>query len=118
MKPIRAPNADARAYAARDDRFEDAGSGLSAFADGWSEELPLSPRECEIARLVARGRTNKQIGTVLEISEWTVATHLRRMFAKLNVHSKAAMVARILDRVAAAERAAARSRVEWTDAAD
>ena len=70
----------------------------------WPAELPLSPRECEICRLVASGLTNKEIGAVLEISEWTVSTHLRRVFGKLEVHSKVAMVAQILDIVAAAER--------------
>ena len=57
----------------------------------------LSPREQEIARLVAEGLPNKCISTVLEISTWTVATHLRRIFAKLRVTSRAAMVARLLD---------------------
>lgn len=76
----------------------------------WSAELPLSPRECEICRLVASGLTNKEIGAVLEISEWTVATHLRRIFSKLEVHSKVAMVAHVLDLVAAAERQRALSR--------
>ena len=70
----------------------------------WPSELPLSPRECEICRLVASGLTNKEIGAVLEISEWTVSTHLRRVFSKLEVRSKVAMVAHILDVVAAAER--------------
>jgi DNA-binding CsgD family transcriptional regulator len=53
----------------------------------------LSPRETEIARMVARGHTNKSIAAVLDISVWTVATHLRRIFTKLNVSSRAAMVA-------------------------
>jgi two-component system, NarL family, nitrate/nitrite response regulator NarL len=56
---------------------------------------PLSPRELAIARLIARGLPNKCIGEILEISPWTVATHLRRMFAKLNVNSRAALIARL-----------------------
>jgi two-component system, NarL family, nitrate/nitrite response regulator NarL len=59
--------------------------------------LALSPREREIARLVANGLPNKTIGAVLEISTWTVATHLRRIFVKLGVTSRAAMVARLLN---------------------
>jgi DNA-binding CsgD family transcriptional regulator len=55
--------------------------------------MSLSPREVEIARMVAQGHPNKVIAEVLEISEWTVATHLRRIFAKLGVTSRAAMVA-------------------------
>jgi len=57
----------------------------------------LSPREQEIARLVAEGLPNKCISAVLEISSWTVATHLRRVFAKLGVNSRAAMVAKLLE---------------------
>jgi DNA-binding CsgD family transcriptional regulator len=54
----------------------------------------LSPRELEIARLVAAGHPNKIIAAELDISAWTVGTHLRRIFAKLGVGSRAAMVAR------------------------
>src|SRR5262245_27981542 len=55
----------------------------------------LSPRELEISRLVAKGFVNKTIAGVLEISYYTVDTYLRRIFAKLNVTSRAAMVARL-----------------------
>jgi DNA-binding CsgD family transcriptional regulator len=54
----------------------------------------LTERELQIARLVALGRLNKQIAHQLHISEWTVATHLRRIFAKLGVDTRAAMVYR------------------------
>ena len=54
----------------------------------------LTERELEIATLVALGWPNKQIADHLHISEWTVSTHLRRIFAKLGVHSRAAMVYR------------------------
>lgn len=57
----------------------------------------LSPREQEIARMVAEGYPNKTIAAVLDISSWTVCTHLRRVFAKLGVGSRAAMVARLLE---------------------
>jgi DNA-binding CsgD family transcriptional regulator len=56
----------------------------------------LSPREREIARMVAKGHTNQAIADVLGISTWTVSTHLRRVFAKLGVNSRAAMVAGVL----------------------
>jgi DNA-binding CsgD family transcriptional regulator len=55
----------------------------------------LSPREQEIVRLVAEGHPNKVIADVLSISTWTVCTHLRRIFAKLGVGSRAAMVASV-----------------------
>ena len=55
----------------------------------------LSPREQEIARMVASGYPNKTIASVLEISSWTVASHLRRIFMKLQVSSRAAMATRL-----------------------
>jgi len=58
------------------------------------ESVALSPRELEIARLVAEGYPNKIIAAELDISTWTVGTHLRRIFAKLGVGTRAAMVAR------------------------
>jgi DNA-binding CsgD family transcriptional regulator len=60
------------------------------------ESARLSPREQEIVRLVAEGHSNKIIGDVLNISSWTVCTHLRRIFAKIGVGSRAAMVARLM----------------------
>jgi DNA-binding CsgD family transcriptional regulator len=59
--------------------------------------LVLSPREREIARMVAKGYPNKTIAAVLDISSWSVCTYLRRIFAKLNVCSRAAMVARLAE---------------------
>ena len=55
----------------------------------------LTPREIEIARLVAKGYANKTIAGVLEISSFTVDTYLRRIFAKVKVTSRAAMVAHL-----------------------
>ena len=57
--------------------------------------VQLSPREHEIVRMVAKGHPNKVIADVLNISSWTVCTHLRRIFAKLGVGSRAAMVAQL-----------------------
>ncbi|MGL5082671.1 MAG: response regulator transcription factor [Microcoleaceae cyanobacterium] len=57
----------------------------------------LSPREHAIARLVARGLPNKLIGKHLGISRWTVATHLRRVYKKLGVTSRAAMTAKLIE---------------------
>lgn len=54
----------------------------------------LSERELQIVELVACGKSNKQIAKNLKISEWTVSTHLRRIFTKLKVDSRAAMVYR------------------------
>src|SRR5690348_14319322 len=41
------------------------------------EAVHLSSRELEIARMIARGHTNRTIAAVLDISPWTVSTHLR-----------------------------------------
>ena len=59
-------------------------------------QAALSPREQEIVRLAAMGHPNKIIAYKLNISIWTVSTHLRHIFAKLNVSSRAAMVAKVL----------------------
>lgn len=60
--------------------------------------VTLSPRELEIARMIGKGLPNKMIADVLDISAWTVGTHLRRIFAKLGVSCRAAMVTEILER--------------------
>lgn len=53
---------------------------------------PLTLRERQIVESVQRGRVNKQIASELGISEHTVSTHLRRIFRKLGVDTRAAMV--------------------------
>jgi DNA-binding CsgD family transcriptional regulator len=47
--------------------------------------------------MVAKGYPNKTIAAVLEISSWTVGTHLRHIFGKLHVSSRAAMVALMIE---------------------
>jgi len=58
----------------------------------------LSAREIEILAHVARGGTNKAIGTALFISEATVKTHLLHIFAKLEVQDRTQAVTVALDR--------------------
>lgn len=53
----------------------------------------LSAREVEVLRLVAEGRTNRQVGSALHISERTVARHLSNLFTKIGVSSRAAATA-------------------------
>ncbi|WP_326538971.1 LuxR C-terminal-related transcriptional regulator [Pseudorhodoferax sp.] len=48
----------------------------------------LSPREREIARLLALGYSNKLIGRELALSEGTVKFHLRNLYTKLGVHGR------------------------------
>ena len=53
----------------------------------------LSPRELEVLRLVAAGKSNRVIAGDLFLSEKTVARHLANIFAKLDVSSRAAATA-------------------------
>jgi DNA-binding CsgD family transcriptional regulator len=55
----------------------------------------LTSREAQIARLVAQGLTNAEIGAALWITENTVKQALKRMYRKLRVSSRAEMVAQI-----------------------
>lgn len=55
----------------------------------------LTPRETQIAKLVAQGLTSAEIGAALWITENTVKQALKRMYRKLKVSSRAEMVARI-----------------------
>jgi DNA-binding NarL/FixJ family response regulator len=59
---------------------------------------PLSARELEVLRLVARGATNREVGATLFISEATVKTHLLHMFEKLGVSDRTAAVTAALER--------------------
>lgn len=53
----------------------------------------LTERECEVLRLVAAGKTNREIAAALIISAHTVARHLQNIFTKLGVSSRAAATA-------------------------
>ena len=50
----------------------------------------LTPRELEVLRLVAAGKSNREIASALVISEHTVARHLQNIFAKVRVSSRTA----------------------------
>jgi ATP/maltotriose-dependent transcriptional regulator MalT len=53
----------------------------------------LSERELEVLRLVAAGKSNREIASALVISEHTVARHLQNMYAKLGLSSRSAATA-------------------------
>ncbi|MFW6079014.1 MAG: response regulator transcription factor, partial [Gemmatimonadota bacterium] len=53
----------------------------------------LTPRELEVLRLVAAGKTNRAIAEELYISERTVERHVSNIFGKLRVSSRSAATA-------------------------
>ena len=55
----------------------------------------ITPRELQIAELVAQGLTNAEIGKTLWITENSVKQALKRMFSKLQVSSRAEMIAKL-----------------------
>lgn len=63
--------------------------------DSTPSNITLSPREREIAILVAQGKTNAQIGKELFISSETVKAALKAIFRKADVSSRAQLVARL-----------------------
>jgi two-component system nitrate/nitrite response regulator NarL len=76
---------------------------------GETGAMRLSPRELQIALLIDRGLTNKEIGRQLGIEAATVKNHVHNMCEKLNVHRRGEAAARI--------RAIARTRASLLPAA-
>jgi len=68
-----------------------------ASADAASAQL--SPREEQILRMLATGNRSKEIGHLLNISVGTVNTHIRHIYEKLHVRSRAEAVARYVGTV-------------------
>ena len=70
-------------------------SGQQAFPRRITERLSskqmtagLSARERQVLELVAKGFTNKEVATVLKISQFTVRNHLKRITEKLEVSDR------------------------------
>jgi LuxR family transcriptional regulator, maltose regulon positive regulatory protein len=55
---------------------------------------PLSPRECEVLRLVSEGLTDREIAAKLVLSQHTVHRHVSNIYAKLDCSTRAAAVAK------------------------
>ncbi|MGC3985945.1 MAG: LuxR C-terminal-related transcriptional regulator [Pseudorhodoferax sp.] len=55
----------------------------------------MTGRELQIMQWVEMGKTNQEIGTILDISEFTVKNHLQRIFKKLDVYNRAQAVSRL-----------------------
>jgi DNA-binding NarL/FixJ family response regulator len=106
---LRAVEAGAAGYLLKDasradlaDAVRDAAAGKTVLAPSVAGRLAqwvrkpsptgLSSREVEVLALVAKGRTNGEIGRDLHISEATVKTHLLRAFNKLGVSDRTAAV--------------------------
>jgi DNA-binding NarL/FixJ family response regulator len=63
--------------------------GRAEPARGGEPDGPLSPREEQVAGLIAEGLTNKAIAETLIVSPRTVDGHVERIFAKLDVSARA-----------------------------
>ena len=55
-------------------------------------QAPLSDREAEIMGWVALGKTNAEIGNILNLSSFTIKNHMQRIFKKLDVFNRAQAV--------------------------
>ncbi len=76
--------------------FEQLGAGpdlARLLPPGRRDEHALTPRELDVLRLVAAGRSNRQIAVELVVSEHTVARHVQNILAKLRVPSRTAAAA-------------------------
>jgi len=63
-------------------------TAAQATSAGGQDASPLARREIEVARLIADGMSNKQIGARLFISDATVASHVRHIMDKLGLNSR------------------------------
>jgi two-component system NarL family response regulator len=98
----RAIKAGTKGYLLKDARREEildcirkASKGATCIPNGMMQKLiaefqqePLTERETEVLKLVAAGKSNREIGTKLFISESTVKGHLHNLFSKLSVLSR------------------------------
>ena len=58
---------------------------------------PLSERELQVLRLVAAGKSNRDIGRELYLALGTVKSHIHRIFGKLGVDSRTQAIARAIE---------------------
>jgi two-component system NarL family response regulator len=109
---FQALQAGARAYFLKDVKGHDLINAIRAvnagqrllppeIASRLAERIPrseLSPRELEILRLIARGGSNREIATTLDISEGTVRVHASNIFSKLGCNDRAQAVSEAFQR--------------------
>jgi non-specific serine/threonine protein kinase len=68
-------------------------AGATSSSPDLATQSGLSPRELEVVRLIAAGRSNQEIADALYISHGTATTHVRNILAKLNLDSRTAVAA-------------------------
>lgn len=74
---------------------EKASAELARIGGRRASEGGLTPTEQRVAELVAEGRANKEVAAVLFVSVRTVETHIRHVYEKLGVRSRAQLAHRI-----------------------
>jgi DNA-binding NarL/FixJ family response regulator len=74
-------------------------SGLLVGRSDRLAETELSPRERDVGRLLAQGRTNAEIAEALFISEVTAKVHVRHILRKLGVRNRAEAAVLIAERL-------------------
>lgn len=67
---------------------------LSTTQDSWKEKVDLTRREKEVLSWIMAGKSNSEISTILNISEHGVDFHVRNLFKKLGVTSRAGAAVR------------------------
>jgi ATP/maltotriose-dependent transcriptional regulator MalT len=72
-------------------------AGVPSFASAPAVWSSLSAQELQVARMVAEGLSNRQIGERLYLSHRTVASHLYHIFPKLGITNRAQLTAMSLD---------------------
>jgi DNA-binding CsgD family transcriptional regulator len=73
------------------------GSGARRRRRQASAVASLSPKELQVAMMVARGATNREAAAALFLSPKTIEAHLSRAYAKLGVRSRTELAARLAD---------------------
>jgi transcriptional regulator EpsA len=73
---------------------QDAGANVASRVD-INDLSGLSQRETEVLQWVAKGKTNIEIASILQISAFTVKNHMQRVLQKLNVNNRAQAVSKI-----------------------
>jgi len=79
-------------YPTRKNHLRSAAESPAEEATPANESGALSEREAEIMRWVAKGKTNGEIGSILNVSSFTIKNHMQRIFKKLDVFNRAQAV--------------------------